>query len=110
MLSPSTPDSSQSDPKPCSCPNANLSLPIYDITSLSLLPAELRNLVFDFLTADTCPTHTIALARLSKHHYANLIPRLYKCIVVTDEAIDLGFRDWSWGGASTEQEETSWDL
>ncbi|ODO09545.1 hypothetical protein I350_03148 [Cryptococcus amylolentus CBS 6273] len=90
MSSASTPDSSQSHSKACSCPNADLPLPIYDITSLSLLPAELRNTVFDFLTVDTCPTHTIALARLSRHHYATLIPRLYKRIVVTDEAIDRG--------------------
>ncbi|ODO06055.1 hypothetical protein L198_01284 [Cryptococcus wingfieldii CBS 7118] len=90
MSSPSSPDSSQSHPKTCFCPNADLSLPIYDITSLCLLPAELRNLVFNFLTADTCPTHTIALARLSKHHYATLIPRLYRRLVVTDEALDQG--------------------
>ncbi|TYJ56166.1 hypothetical protein B9479_003152 [Cryptococcus floricola] len=71
-------------------PNNFSLVPVYDITSLSLLPAELQNIVFSFLTADPCPNITFALARLSKSHYSDIIPRLYKCLVVTDDIVSRG--------------------
>ncbi|TYJ56129.1 hypothetical protein B9479_003115 [Cryptococcus floricola] len=116
---PSSPTFASPQPQhDCSCPNSASSLPIiHDITSLALLPTELQTLVHDYLIADTCPAHTIALARLSKHHYATLIPRLYKRIVVTDEAIDRGLYeglqaefDQVETGAGEERLLSKWDL
>ncbi|ODN83731.1 hypothetical protein L202_01823 [Cryptococcus amylolentus CBS 6039] len=77
-------------------PNAHTSPPISapDITSLSPLPAELQTLIYDFLISDHSPAHTITLSQLSKSCYAAFAPRLYKRIVVTDEAIERGlYRD-----------------
>ncbi|ODO11201.1 hypothetical protein I350_01805 [Cryptococcus amylolentus CBS 6273] len=77
-------------------PNAHTLPPISapDITSLSPLPAELQTLIYDFLISDHSPAHTITLSQLSKSCYAAFAPRLYKRIVVTDEAIERGlYRD-----------------
>ncbi|ODO09542.1 hypothetical protein I350_03145 [Cryptococcus amylolentus CBS 6273] len=75
----------------CVCANANISLPIYDIiTSLSPLPAEIRNLVYSFLIAAPCKAHALIFSRLSRDHYDNIVLRLYQQIVVTDKAVDAG--------------------
>ncbi|ODO06058.1 hypothetical protein L198_01287 [Cryptococcus wingfieldii CBS 7118] len=76
--------------KPCACANANISLPIYGITSLSPLPAEIRNLVHSFLIAAPCKAHALIFTRLSRDHYTTIIHRLYLQIVATDQAVDAG--------------------
>ncbi|ODO11207.1 hypothetical protein I350_01811 [Cryptococcus amylolentus CBS 6273] len=65
---------------------------------LPLLPTEVQYLIFksflsfdpSFMLARTLLARTLTLAKLSKSHYASFIPRLYKRIVVSDEAIERG--------------------
>ncbi|ODO09539.1 hypothetical protein I350_03142 [Cryptococcus amylolentus CBS 6273] len=72
-------------------PDANVPPPhLYDISSLSILPIELRDIVFDFLAAIPCPSNTYTIVRLSKKHYHDFIHLLYKHIRVSDEAILRG--------------------
>ncbi|OXG98903.1 hypothetical protein C370_07457 [Cryptococcus neoformans A1-35-8] len=62
-------------------------------TTPPLFPAEVEHVIYDsFLSFDPSCTlaRTLTLAKLSKSHYASFIPRLYKRIVVSDEAIERG--------------------
>ncbi|ODN81079.1 hypothetical protein L202_03174 [Cryptococcus amylolentus CBS 6039] len=72
-------------------PDANVPPPhLYDISSLSILPIELRDIVFDFMAAIPCPSNTYTIVRLSKKHFHEFIHLLYKHIRVSDEAILRG--------------------
>ncbi|WVQ73588.1 hypothetical protein IAR50_003167 [Cryptococcus sp. DSM 104548] len=64
-------------------------LPIYDISSLSPLLAELQMLVFDKLTADPALSYLQSRSPF-KAHYNALTPRLYQRIAVTRKLIRRG--------------------
>ncbi|WVQ74717.1 hypothetical protein IAR50_004321 [Cryptococcus sp. DSM 104548] len=75
---------------PCTCPNANMTFPTSDISTLAPLSPEIQGRIFDILTARPCRTHTFTLSRFSKSRYATFIPRLYGHLVVSDETIERG--------------------